>query len=259
MNVATVAPGAETPKALANSEQEFTFAKVKAFAKKLGETSAKGDDALPLLAMTVTKAARAGALSSEKKHKSRIPNDKGELKKLDDVGSIFEEYVIEHGNKSLHKRSSNSVTSHTSRLRQFFNLGILVHVNGEQVMDRALKVYQATNPKHQDPNSLGAYEYYQKVAKAQLKTPETPLSPEELQALIWKPEPKDKELLKELNNILDRINMIRKGEGSFKDIQDDSAELSAAYDLIQQRVDQIEKAQKIAKLREQALELGIAL
>ena len=244
----------------AKKKNDTRYNDLKKFAKTLGEDEANGKDALPKLARAIVTAADEGILSKTKNIKSRFVGDKGEVEFTDSVGELYEIYMETMGSKAVHERSTKSIGVQISKLRKFYEFGVLEHVDAVVIMDKAQEIYTKVNTPYKDDKSKGCYVYYQDVAKAQCEKDHrnTELTDAEIEGLLWKAEPGEKTLEGELERAMKILDTLIKGDGK-AEIKDTHANTAAAYQLLKERVGELAKMARIEELRAEAVALGIIL
>lgn len=253
---AAIAPGAETPAKMANDNR---YTKIKAYARTLGEDKAKGEDALPKLAVAIVKAAAEGYITGVKNIKSARKDDEGNVIMLDHVGELYEEYMEKAGTKAVHERSEDSIDVQISKARKFYELGALPLVDGIVVIDKCHEFYTEVNGVKKNKLSKGAYLFYQDVAKAQCHKDnrDAILSDEAIKALMWKPEAGEKTVEGELKRALKILDDLVKGAGKQK-LQDNDERTALARNLINERLAELSKSAKVAALQAQLAALNAA-
>jgi hypothetical protein len=211
----------------------------------LGRESALGKDSLPKLAHAVVKAAADGVIDADEK------NDKG-----DDIATIiYENYARNESTKAIHEHSKSGVKANASKLRQLIRMGVMTTVDAVEVMQAAFEAREAAIAD--DVKVKSAYPFYVDVARKQLET-DKPLTAEELAEIVRKPEAAPKELEKELQAILKRLEGIVSGENK-AGLRDEDELTEAAMHSLKERLDKMAFIRQAAELRENAAKLGIKL
>lgn len=204
---------------------------------KLGEEASLGRDSLPKLAHAVVKAASDGVITGA------------------DAEDLYTKYATAESKKAIHEHSAGGKKANVSKLKQLINMGEMTTVDGVEIMQAAFEARE--NMIAAENKVKPAYPFYVEVARAQLKT-DTPLDADTLEDMACKNEPNAKTVEGELKRAAKILENLISGENRDK-IKDASEHTIGAFELIQERIDQLATLAKRNDLRKQAAALGIEL
>jgi hypothetical protein len=149
--------------------------------RKYGQAEALGSASRPTAAVRLVDAAFDGLIGEG------------------DAESVYGEYqagMVSVGKRNALTANASSEKVQVSKFRQFIKVGMLPGVDARDVMARAGKVIE--DLKKAEVKMYAPFDALLNVARKQMETPEIALTDEQIQALVSKPEPKDKELLDKL-------------------------------------------------------------
>lgn len=204
---------------------------------KLGEEASLGRDSLPKLAHAVVKAAADGVVTG------------------DDAEGIYTKYATAESKKAIHEHSAGGKKANVSKLKQLINMGEMTTIDGVEVMQAAFEARE--NMIAAENKVKPAYPFYVEVARAQLKT-DTALSQDTLEDMVCKDEPNAKTVEGELKRAMKILESLVTGENRDK-IKDASDNTIGAFELVRERLSQLELHSKRQALRQQAAALGLEL
>jgi hypothetical protein len=206
--------------------------------RKLGRDSAEGKDALPKLAMKITAAAADGVIGS------------------DDAKGIYEAYIKAESKKQIHTAAGKE--ANTSKLKQFINLGLGMHDDGVDLLDRAAEIRNKL--AQDDVKVLAAYQAFLAVARFQLSDDAAGLvlSDDVIEELVKKPEPKEKDEAKRLEAIKKSLEKIIEGNKETGEGKYPSPQAEYALDQINNRLSEIAQAAEDEKLAAQLKSRGLS-
>lgn len=153
--------------------------------RELGRESAQGKDSLPRLALRVADAVTRGCATP------------------DDMKQVYDEYVTAESKKLIH--SDGGKAANASKLKQIATAAALTSVQfSDDVLERACQLHADMRKENLKPKS--AYAAYVDVARAQIASPKSPLTDDELRDLMSvEPKAKDaKSLLKSAAKSLEK-------------------------------------------------------
>lgn len=204
---------------------------------KLGEEASLGRDSLPKLAHAVVKAASDGVITG------------------DDAEDLYNKYAAAESKKAIHEHSAGGKKANVSKLKQLINMGELTTVDGVEVMQAAFEARE--NMIAAEEKVKPAYPFYVEVARAQLKS-DVPLSKDFLEETAVKGDAAAKTVEGELKRAMKILEALVTGENRDK-IKDASENTIGAFELVRERIEQLEMHSKRNELRKQAAALGIEL
>jgi len=232
-----------------NTTNDHRFDDMMKDIRELGRESAMGKDALPKLAVRTVAAAAAGVIDTEKdKH------DLGDGNKCDDAALIYTEYLKAENKKLVYGQSSNSRKAQISKVRQLVQMGGMTTCDPELVLQRTIEISKAQAAAGGKVKSMFAAMV--DVARAQIAQ-DSDLTDAQIEAIVAKPEPRERTLITELEAIRKKLEKIMSGEGDFP--ADQSEEIIIAHEKISERLAYWVQAEKVRKVQEQAAELGLDL
>lgn len=204
---------------------------------KLGEEASLGRDSLPKLAHAVVKAAADGVVTG------------------DDAEDLYTKYATAESRKAIHEHSAGGKKANVSKLKQLINMGEMTTIDGVEVMQAAFEAREAMIADEQKVKP--AYPYYVEVARAQLKS-DTALTQSFLEETACKDSPSAKTVEGELKRAMKILEALVTGENRDK-IKDASDNTIGAFELVRERLSQLDIHSKRQALRQQAAKLGLEL
>ena len=158
--------------------------------KEFGKAYGKGANSRPAMAIEATRAAQQIAGVSDKNAK--------------DYYTWFQTAASRA--KGLEYKAEASFAVQVSKLKQFLQLGALPQVDGVEVLDMACDIITEFANSDENPLKGSAYDNMVKVAREQLKTPDEPLSEEQVRAILT-PDASEKT---DLDKLIDTYKRVRK-------------------------------------------------
>lgn len=204
---------------------------------KLGEEASLGRDSLPKLAHAVVKAAADGVVTG------------------DDAENLYTRYATAESKKAIHEHSAGGKKANVSKLKQLINMGEMTTIDGVEVMQAAFEARE--NVIAAEGKVKPAYPFYVEVARAQLKS-DTALDGDTLEEMAARNDPNAKTVEGELKRAMKILEGLVTGENRDK-IQDASDNTIGAFELIRDRLEQLQMHSKREELRKQAKALGLEL
>ena len=222
-------------------EKGMSVRSVNAQIDKLGKLEGQGDNARPVLFVLAVEASKAGA------------------KKPDDAEDMFDRYSkAVAATQNVGWKPQASAKQQTSKLRVALKLGQLVHVNGVELCNKIIAAQREQRAAQEGKNDYPPYDGLVKVARAQLKTPDTMLPDEVIGGLLVKPAGDVPEEADRLEKIVKSIENLM---GSKEDpISEESSDaLTEAAGCIMTRIKELggstamrKQAAKLAEAAQQA-------
>lgn len=204
---------------------------------KLGEEASLGRDSLPKLAHAVVKAAADGVITG------------------DDAEDLYTRYATAESKKAIHEHSAGGKKANVSKLKQLINMGEMTTIDGVEVMQAAFEARE--NATAAENKVKPAYPFYVEVARAQLKS-DTALDGDTLEEMAIRNDPNAKTVEGELKRAMKILEGLVTGENRDK-IQDASDNTIGAFELIRDRLEQLQMHSKREELRKKAKALGLEL
>jgi hypothetical protein len=209
-----------------------------------GRDAAHGKDSLPKLAHKLVRAAADGIITTDKDSEGR-----------DDAHKLYEDYAKEQSSKAIHEHTDGGIKANVSKVRKLIEMGSLPIIDPVDVMNRASIVREAirkADPKLLKPTYAGLVD----VARAQLESPGTALTDEELKGIVSKGEREDKTVVDELKSIHKKLENLITGE---KGLKDQSPEIVAAHEQITARLAALLQDQADAKFAAECAARGVLI
>lgn len=133
-------------------------------ARELGRESARGKDSLPKLGIRAVELTFDGILSEE------------------DAKEYYQEHIDGESKKLIHTAAGKA--ANTSKIKSFFKLGAMTTIDPVSVINNAASVHAEMRAQGLNPQS--AYAAFVSVARAQLASPNSELTEEELRDAMSK-------------------------------------------------------------------------
>ena len=201
-----------------NTTNDTRFDDLRKEIREDGKESGKGKDALPRVALRLTRAAADGVINLDKDSDGK-----------DAVSKLYDDYIKSESKQAVHDK--NGVKANASKWRQFVELGLNPNCDGVAVLDRAVMIRDGEF--QQDAKSVkGAFPAYLDVARAQ-KTSDTELTDDEIRTAVRKADGKEATVegeLKRAATILDRLVTGEKG------LRDNDPSITQALELVNNRL-----------------------
>lgn len=157
-------------------EAGLTKRKVMGTVQTLGAAEGKGENARPFLFVTVVEAARHRVVGLDKDANGR-----------DDASIIFERYSKAMAESlAIGWVPMPSAKQQESKLRTAVKLGQLTHVNGVEICNRTVDAQKRQRQINEGKNDFSPFDGLVKVARAQISSPDTPLTDEQIDVLLTK-------------------------------------------------------------------------
>jgi hypothetical protein len=208
-----------------------------AYARELGRSSGEGTNSLPNLGIFACEQAQKGILSP------------------DDAKAIYEDYITSESKKLVH--SDGGKAANASKLKNFLTLGAMTTVDGVAVLQTA--VYAHGQMRAAKLKVKGAYVAYETVAKAQIASPSSELTEDEIRNLIAKDDADKtaKDHIRAATKALEKALTLPQDMSEAERLNAEAAfaAATAALSMMEKREATAEKLAKIAELQ---AELGLA-
>ena len=198
-------------------------------AREMGRESAAGKDSLPKLAIRAVEWAYEGIFSEE------------------DKKQLYDEYITAESKKLIH--SDGGKAANASKLGSLLKLGAMTSIDPITVINDAARVHAEMRAQGLKPQS--AYAAYVSVARAQLSSPNSELTDDELRAAMNK-NTKDKtpdSLLKAAAKQIEEAIGLGMNDDERQYASDALQKVAAALTALVTRNDREEKLAKIAELQ----------
>jgi hypothetical protein len=212
------------------------------FARETGSLIAQGKDGLPNLAIKVAYAAADGVISGDK--------DKDGV---DDYTRVYTETVKTMSKKAVHEHTPNGLKANASKLRQIGMAACKPTCNFIDSIGNLISTREKL--KADEVKVKVCYAAIVDAARTQLDQDDD-LTPEQIDVLCRKPEPKEKDAMQEVQRAADILDNLVKGD---KGLSDNSPEVIAALDSLNARLSQMKRAADYAELLAKAAELGVVV
>jgi hypothetical protein len=183
---------------MTNIPNAITEAQMNARIDELGAAKGDGDDSLASLAIEVAKWAKQGTI---KRVDAPKKNATGEAA-IDYVLRIFERFTTARGNRAIDKRSAESVSTQTSKLRAFAKLGARPGMNGE------LWLTNVRNLRNELPEKEAKVAYAALYDATMRLKERTEMDEEELIEVISKSPPKPETPIKVYESLVKKFEKV---------------------------------------------------